>query len=89
MLWGDFEAKRVLRPAKCTNEAFIMKLSWDVVRNSQSLWVDVLKAKYDVGSWSGQVCCLWKAIQKQEQQVLKGVAWVIGNGRNVTFWLDS
>ena len=56
---------------------------------SQSLWVDVLKAMYDVGFQSGQVSCLWKAIQKQERQVLKGAALAIGNGRNVNFCLHS
>lgn len=51
-----------LHPAKGTNDAFLMKLAWEVSRNSQALWVDVLKSKYDGNSMRAQAFCLWKAI---------------------------
>ena len=76
-----------LRPAKGPNDAFLMKLSWEVFRNSQTLWVDVLKSKYDGNSRRVQASCLWKAIQKQDVQVMKGATWAIGNGRLAKFWL--
>ena len=70
-----------LRPAKDTNNAFLIKLSWEVFKNSQALWVKVLKSKYDGHSKRAKASCLWKAIQKREDQVMKSAIWVIGNGR--------
>ena len=36
----------VLRDAKSYNEALLMKLSWEVYCNSNSLWVNVIRNKY-------------------------------------------
>ena len=66
-----------------------MKLSWDVFRGHNLLWVDVLTRKYGVinGNSNG-VSSLWKEIQSQQDNIMKATAWALGNGTKVRFWLD-
>ena len=74
-----------LRPAKDTNNAFLMKLSWEMVSNSQALWVEILKSKYGECSERAQASCLWKAIQKRKDQVRKSATWMIGMADRLNF----
>ena len=66
------------RPAKSYNEAILMKLSWDVFRGHNLLWVDVLSRKYGVNGNSSGVSSLWKAIQTQQENIMKATAWCLG-----------
>ena len=52
-----------------------MKLSWDVFRGHNLLWVDVLQRKYNVNGNSNGVASLWKAIQSQQDNIMKAMAW--------------
>ena len=65
-----------------------MKLSWDVFRGHNLLWVDVLSRKYGVNGNSSGVSSLWKAIQMQQENIMKATAWALRNGTKVRFWLD-
>ena len=84
-----------IRTAMSYNNAFIMKLAWNVFINSGALWVEVLKNKNNVsnrvymmeGVTNGS-SYLWKAMQRQVIFLNKGVSWAIGNGKKARFWLD-
>ena len=65
-----------------------MKLSWDVFRGHNLFWVDVLQKKYDVHGNNNVVSSLWKAIQSQQDSIMKAMAWALGNGTKVRFWHD-
>ena len=73
---------------KSYNEAIIMKLSWDVFRSHNSFSVDVLQNKYEVHGNNNGESSLWKAIQSQQDSIMKAMAWALGNGTKVRFWLD-
>ena len=48
-----------LRDAKSYNEALLMKLSWEVYCNSNSLWINVIQNKYKMnGQLFGHL--MWK-----------------------------
>ena len=51
-----------------------MKLSWDIFRGHNLLWVDVLSRKYGVNDNSNGVSSLWKAIQSQQENIMRVTA---------------
>lgn len=78
------------------NEAFLMKLGWGIFTLPNALWMKVLRSKYmieEVGvpqpvAKSGD-SPLWKGICKVWDSILKGIQWVIGNGRILNLLKDS
>lgn len=38
------------RNLKVLNKAYMMKLAWSLISDSEKLWVKVMKAKYNCGS---------------------------------------
>ena len=85
-----------LRDAKSYNEALLMKLSWEVYCNSNTLWVNVLRNKYKMNgqllgslTWKKKGSSLWRAMYDQFNIMEKAMAWALGNGRRVKFWLDN
>lgn len=78
------------------NEAFIMKLCWNLLNDTEALWVHMLRAKYKCGhspmpkvnkrknsslTWRS-ICSLWDKFQR-------GVGAKIGNGYTASFWRDN
>ena len=77
------------------NKALLMKLSWGVISDKDSLWVWVLCTKYGVNSSNPPLSLptrygshLWKAIGKTWQDTTLSVCWAIGDGRRTRFLWD-
>lgn len=84
------------RNMQSMNKAFVMKLGWGILHDSDSLWASVLRSKYirtqegtDQVHAKGRDSPLWKAICKVLPDVITGTAWSVRNGRNVKFWSDK
>lgn len=73
-----------------------MKLAWGMVSNPSSLWVQVLRIKYNGGNSAmpkvhprANCSHTWRAITKVWKDFLRGVQWSVGNGHLARFWSDS
>ncbi|XP_039065453.1 uncharacterized protein LOC120210860 [Hibiscus syriacus] len=77
------------------NEAFLMKLAYKLVVNSDQLWARVLRSKY---KWVELIpesinrmrsSHVWKGISQVWNDVRQSFVWNIGNGCNVDFWRED
>ena len=73
-----------------------MKLSWEVLCKSDSLWVNVIQNKYKrkrklhgTLTLTKKGSPLWCAMFNHFTVIEKATAWTLGNGRRVKFWLDN
>lgn len=80
-----------LRGMHYMNQAFIMKLGWGIINDTNSLWTSVLCNKYvrtnaNIPQMQAKQrdSPLWKAICKEWFHVIKGISWAIGNGENAS-----
>ncbi|CAA7018822.1 unnamed protein product [Microthlaspi erraticum] len=73
------------------------KLSWRLLHDDKSLWVQTLWSKYKVGdirdaAWLKKVgnwSSTWRSIlQGMHEVVISGFSCVIGDGNNIRFWRD-
>ena len=72
------------------------KWSWCFAKERWALWHSVINARYGVkeGGWCSCIARgaygvgVWKAIKMDRNVVGSKVAFVVGNGRRVRFWLD-
>lgn len=83
-----------IRKLREQNKIFLMKLGYRMLSNTESLWVQVLRKKYNVqeiipisirrsnGSF------IWQSLVKIWPEVTTHVFWSIGDGRLVNFWDD-
>jgi len=78
------------------NEAFLMKMIWNLIKQPDKLWCKVLYSKYgrtnDLNnSISSQPydSPLWKEIVEMWDDFKRRVIWQIGDGRSTNFWLDK
>ncbi|GMI87280.1 hypothetical protein like AT3G24255 [Hibiscus trionum] len=76
------------------NEAFLMKVGFELVMNSDKLWVRVLRDKY---SWQGGVpasitrgCCsrLWRGLSRVWEAIKSCVCWNVRDGETTDLWYD-
>ncbi|CAN1170063.1 Putative ribonuclease H protein At1g65750 [Linum perenne] len=84
-----------LRSAKEMNLAFLIKLTWGLLKNLEALWVNVLKTKYLKQSPNGLISkksmrwsSCWKGINESWQTFTGGLFWSIRNGRRTNFWRE-
>ncbi|KAL9459845.1 hypothetical protein AB3S75_003116 [Citrus x aurantiifolia] len=77
------------------NKALLMKLSWEVVSNSDKLWVKVFCSKYGLEPQilprslpNKRGSQIWLAIRSTWEATVHGVRWSIGDGARTRFWLD-
>jgi hypothetical protein len=77
------------------NEAFLMKILWNLINKPNDLWCKVLYSKYGRNkdlrtSITSQPydSPLWKALCKVWDDFQSNIIWQIGDG-NVNFWLDK
>ncbi|KAJ1375402.1 Reverse transcriptase zinc-binding domain [Sesbania bispinosa] len=84
------------RSLKTINEAYMLKLAWNIIASPDLLWVKVLRAKYRVEdhakpsvSTSNRSSILWKNIVKSRSHLDRCCCSIIGNGGTVRFWKDS
>lgn len=80
------------------NKSFIAKVGWRVLHESTNLWAQVLRGKYKIGDihdrgWmvlKGTWSSTWRSIAAGVRDVIcPGHGWVLGDGRNVSFWTDK
>ncbi|KAF3433898.1 hypothetical protein FNV43_RR25001 [Rhamnella rubrinervis] len=76
------------------NTALLAKLAWMIVRGEESLWIEILKAKYLRGgsyfnyqkkrgdSW------IWRSILNVKDVIHKGNCFRVGNGEDIKLWSD-
>eukprot|EP01018_Ginkgo_biloba_P002840 Gb_14740 [translate_table: standard] len=84
-----------LRDLKTMNKALLGKLGWFVVKESSSIWVKILRAKYlrnllDLMGVSPlpRGSEFWNSLVKCGDVLSLGFGWKIGGGQNVEFWDD-
>ena len=77
------------------NHALLMKLTWEVVSNSDKLWVKVFCSKYglDPGNLplslpDKQGSRIWMTIRKTWADTMHGARWSVCDGVRTWFWLD-
>lgn len=83
------------------NQALLFKWIWRFNQQHDSLWAQVLKAKYSFQSESGislvvgnNLSPMWKDIQKFLRtngsfSILNNISSAIGNGESTKFWYDK
>ena len=84
-----------LRHASCSNLAFMAKIGWGLINNSDDLWVCVLHSKYRCGNdiipqvrSSKGSSNLWRGVCRAWPMVENNVIWRIGDGKKIKFWSD-
>src|ERR1044072_6381284 len=82
-----------VRQARLTNTAMLGNLVWDLVNNSNKLWVRFFRGAYgphgnflDVPSKRGSP--LWNAILRTRTLIQDGFRWQVGEG-GLSFWYDD
>ena len=96
--------KRVTLPKFCgdlgirdfdlLNQAFLDKLAWSFISNSNHLWIQVLRKKYIRFPLNGQQSIIknfsitWKTL-RTNNILTTSIKWNIGNGHKINFWCDS
>ncbi|XP_031105595.1 uncharacterized protein LOC116010359 [Ipomoea triloba] len=92
---SKFEGGLGLRKLDKMNEAFLAKLGWRLMQNEDSLWTQVLKAKYAITSvdcmtWrpKANMSFVWKGILNTIPILQGGRVKLINNGQSTQFWTD-
>lgn len=77
------------------NKSLLIKVGWGSISSPSSLWTQVLTPKYGVNLSTLPTelpgrhgSHLWRSLKKVWTDILSGVAWNIGDGTKVRFWLD-
>ncbi|XP_060965296.1 uncharacterized protein LOC133034262 [Cannabis sativa] len=80
------------RTTKDTNTAFLMKWAWKILAEDNSLWAQIMHAKYlrnhdflDIEAHPSD-SIMWKAILNARQFIHKGICRKIGNGNSTSIW---
>ncbi|KAJ8763316.1 hypothetical protein K2173_001454 [Erythroxylum novogranatense] len=75
------------------NNAFGMKVCWELFTKPTSLWVLVLASKYKFDNEAGlnpiqpnSSSPLWRLVCKNWDDMMTNVAWIVENGKHVRFW---
>ncbi|CAN1752991.1 Putative ribonuclease H protein At1g65750 [Linum perenne] len=84
-----------LRSAKEMNLAFLMKLTWGMIKAPDSLWASVLRTKYLKHTSNGLVpkkskrwSSTWKGMNESWPIFTGGLFWSIHNGKRTNFWRE-
>ncbi|RVW40176.1 LINE-1 retrotransposable element ORF2 protein [Vitis vinifera] len=78
------------------NKALLVKWNWRFANERKALWNQVIRGKYgeDRGGWCSREVReahgmgLWKGIRMDWKLVSNRLAFIVGNGRRVSFWRD-
>jgi hypothetical protein len=78
------------------NEAFLMKMLWNLTTKPKDLWCRVLYSKYGRNNdLSNSIRAqnydspLWKALALSWGEFQRNIVWIIGDGLRTNFWLDK
>lgn len=83
-----------IRQARISNLALISKLGWRISTEKKPLWIQVLRNKYlrnhKFKDWptNKKASHTWRSIIKVRDFVIKNIKWIVGNGRDISFWHD-
>ncbi|KAJ4843273.1 hypothetical protein Tsubulata_009883 [Turnera subulata] len=85
-----------LKKMGAMNQAFLMKLCWNLFHHRDKFWARILYHKYGVSfgliptlPHKRSASFLWRAISEVWPRFLNGVLWRIGNGTGISFWFDK
>ncbi|KAL9460480.1 hypothetical protein AB3S75_003642 [Citrus x aurantiifolia] len=79
------------------NQALLMKLSWEIVSNSDKLWVKVFCSKYGLESSNLPMALpdkpgsqIWRAVCSTSTWLatVQGARWFVCDGGRARFWID-
>ncbi|CAN1809470.1 Putative ribonuclease H protein At1g65750 [Linum perenne] len=84
-----------LRSARELNMAYLMKLTWSVLKKPSELWAQVLTTKYMKRTINGlepkktkRWSSCWRGINASWEVFRGGLSWGIRNGRTTNFWKE-
>ncbi|CAL1391746.1 unnamed protein product [Linum trigynum] len=84
-----------IRPTRQANLAMLAKSGWRLLHDKESIWTQVMKAKYarhrqdlDMIRPIKGSSFSWASIAKVASLLKKGCAWNIKDGKKTHFWLD-
>ena len=76
------------------NDAMLAKQVWRLLRDQNSLFFHVFKAKYfpkssifEATTSSGSYA--WQSIMKARKVISKGIRWRIGDGKSINLYYDN
>jgi len=85
-----------IRNQKQMNEAFLMKMLWNIINKPDDLWCKTLYSKYGrnkdlrVAITSQPYNSpLWRALAGIWDQFKGHTVWQLGDGQKINFWLDN
>jgi len=73
------------------NEAANLKMCWDL-KNSSEDWTILLRSKVFRGRKviSHHIfSSIWSSVKSKINNINENCSWIIGNGENINFWLDT
>ena len=83
------------RKARILNNANLMKLGWKLIHNRETLWVQVMRSKYNSGDQvvpdiykSKTDSNVWKGINQIWTTFQRNFIWRVGNGLTTSFRKD-
>lgn len=83
------------RSLRVLDKAYMMKLALHLMANPEKLWVQVMKAKYNCGSYAmpsvsarSSRSSIWRAIVDIWPDVSVNTTWILNNGNGTWFWKD-
>ena len=77
------------------NEVMLAKLAWRLLRDDNSLFYRVFKARFfPNGSLLGakespSAFYVWKSVLKGRDVISKGAVWRVGDGKKIRIWGDN
>jgi len=80
-----------LRSLYTVNEAANLKMCWDL-KNSNEDWAILLRSKVFRGRKviSHHIfSSIWSSVKSEMNNITDNCRWIIGNGENINFWLDT
>lgn len=85
-----------IRRAWEANIAMLGELVWDVLQNSNKIFVSIMSRKYvsDQGSFLTHECpskasFCWRSINKASNRLKSGWKWRVGDGSAISLWHDN
>ncbi|KAL5760145.1 hypothetical protein ACOSQ2_018983 [Xanthoceras sorbifolium] len=78
------------------NQALLVKASWRLMKDEESLWSKVISCKYIKGrslveavNDKGRKSSVWRGILYDAKFIIEGLLWRVGNGKTISFWNDN
>ncbi|PRQ37611.1 putative reverse transcriptase zinc-binding domain-containing protein [Rosa chinensis] len=81
-----------IRPSAYFNNAAIAKLAWKVINDQDNWWSQIMRRKYlrKVSFFQAKKkqknSIAWSGVLDARDLIMKGMRWIIGNGKNIKFW---